>query len=119
MLLCLCAAELTGGGARCTREHWAQPLFKQGTMEYDRDSTRLPYRGWEIRSHLTHVSIEGTVAAGAALFFEQACQCHIISCRQFANGGDAIHAIETKASIWIDDRQSHPRTSYVEHSLLS
>jgi len=88
-------------------------------MEYDRDSTRLSYHGWEIRSHLTHVSFEGTVAAGAMLFFEEACQCHIVSCKQFADGGDAIHAIEIKASLWIDDRETNPRTSHVEPSLLS
>ncbi|OUM02266.1 hypothetical protein [Variovorax sp. JS1663] len=88
-------------------------------MEYDRDSTRLSYHGWEIRSHLTSASFDGTVAAGAMLYFEEACQCHIISCRQFANAGDAIQAIETRASLWIDDRESHPRTSYVEPSLLS
>ena len=88
-------------------------------MEYDRDSTRLSYHGWEIRSHLTAVSFDGTVAAGAMLYFEEACQCHIISCRQFAHGGDAIHAIETRASLWIDDRENNPRTSHVEPSLLS
>lgn len=88
-------------------------------MEHDHDSTRSSYQGWEIRSHLTSVAYDGTVAAGAVLYFDEVCQCHIISCRQFANGGDAIHAIETKASIWIDDRGNHPRTSYVEHSLLS
>jgi hypothetical protein len=59
------------------------------------------------------------VAAGAMLYFEEACRCHIISCRQFADGGDAIHAIETRASLWIDDRQRNPRTSHVEPSLLS
>ena len=48
-------------------------------MEYDRDSTRLSYHGWEIRSHLTSVSLDGTVAAGAMLYFEEACQCHTIS----------------------------------------
>lgn len=79
-------------------------------MEYDRDSTRLPYRGWEIRSHLTHVSLEGTVAAGAMLYFDEACKCHLISCRQFAKGSDAIGAIETKAAHWIDERENHPRT---------
>ena len=88
-------------------------------MEYDRDSTRLSYHGWEIRSHLTGVSFDGTVAAGAMLYFEEACRCHIISCRQFADGDDAIHAIETRASLWIDDRQRNPRTSHVEPSLLS
>ncbi|MDM0078837.1 hypothetical protein QTH90_30830 [Variovorax sp. J2P1-59] len=88
-------------------------------MEYDCDSTRLSYHGWEIRSHLTHASFDGTVAAGAMLYLGEACRCHIISCRQFANGADAIHAIETKASLWIDDRESNPRTSHVEPSLLS
>jgi len=88
-------------------------------MEYDRDSVRLSYHGWEIRSHLTSVSFDGTVAAGATLYFEEACQCHIISCRKFADGGDAIHAIETRASHWIDGRLSKPRTSHVEPPLLS
>lgn len=88
-------------------------------MEYDCDSKRLSYLGWEIRSHLTSVSIDGTVAAGAMLYFQEACQCHMISCRQFADGGHAIHAIETKASLWIDERQRNPRTSHVEPSLLS
>ena len=88
-------------------------------MEHDHDSTRLSYHGWEIRSHLTSVAFDGTVAAGATLHFEEACQCHIISCRQFADGSDAIHAIEIKASNWIDDRESHPRISHVEPSLLS
>ena len=68
-------------------------------MEYDRDSTRLSYHGWEIRSHLTGVSFDGTVAAGAMLYFEEACRCHIISCRQFADGDDAIHAICSKCGI--------------------
>jgi hypothetical protein len=88
-------------------------------MEYDRDSKRLPYHGWEIRSHLTSVSLDGTVAAGTMLYFEEACQCHIISSRRFADGDDAIHAIETRASLWIDDRERNPRTSHVEPSLLS
>lgn len=88
-------------------------------MDYDLDPTRLSYHGWEIRSHLTNVSFDGTLAAAAMLFFEEACQCHIISCRQFANGEDAIHAIEAKASLWIDDRESNPRTPHVESSLLS
>ncbi|MDM0033438.1 hypothetical protein QTI33_14980 [Variovorax sp. J22P271] len=92
-------------------------------MEYDRDSKRLFYHGWEIRSHLTSASFVGTVAAGAMVYFEDACQCHIISCRQFSTGGDAIHAIEIKASLWIDERENHPRTStrisHVEPSLLS
>ena len=92
-------------------------------MEYDRDSKRLSYHGWEIRSHLTSASGEGTVAAGAMVYFEEACAVHIISCRQFADGGDAIHAIEIKASLWIDERESHPRTSTrtsdVEPALLS
>ena len=88
-------------------------------MESDRASRRLSYDGCEIRSHLTSVSFDGTVAARAMLYFEEACQCHVISCRQFANGDDAIHAIEIKASIWIDDREGDPRTSYVEPSLLS
>jgi len=88
-------------------------------MEYDRGSMRLSYHGWEIRSHLTSVSFDGTVAAGAMLYFEKACQCHIISCRKFADGGDAIRAIETRASLWIDGRLSNPGTSHVEPSLLS
>lgn len=88
-------------------------------MEYDRDSTRLSYQGWEISSHLSSVSLGGTVAAGAMLYFKDACQCHIISCRQFAHGSDAIHAIEARASLWIDDRRSNPRTSHVVPSFLS
>ncbi|MGJ7512161.1 hypothetical protein [Variovorax sp. GT1P44] len=88
-------------------------------MDYDRDSRRISYHGWEIRSHLTNVSFDGTVAAGAMLYFQEACQCHIISCRQFAEGRDAIHAIEVKASLWIDDRETHPRTPNVESPLLS
>jgi len=88
-------------------------------MEYDRGSRRISYHGWEIRSHLTSVSFDGTVAAGAMLYLQETCQCHIISCKQFASGDDAIRAIETRASRWIDDRESHPRTSYDESSLLS
>jgi hypothetical protein len=45
--------------------------------------------------------------------------CHVMSCKQFANGSDAIRAIETKAALWIDDRESNPRTDDVEPSLLS
>ena len=88
-------------------------------MEYDRDSKHISYHGWEIQSHLTSVSFDGTVAAGAMLYFEEVCRCHIISCKQFAKGDDAIRAIEIKASLWIDDRETHPRTSHVEPSLLS
>jgi len=77
-------------------------------MEQDQDSIRLPYHGWEIRSHLTGVSLQGTVAAGAMLFFGTVCKCHIVSCRQFVNGGDAIRAIETKAAHWIDDLDPAP-----------
>lgn len=88
-------------------------------MDYDSDSKRLPYHGWEIRSNLTNVSFEGTVAAGATLYFAEACKCHIMSCKQFADGSDAIRAIETKAALWIDDRESNPRTDDVEPSLLS
>lgn len=83
-------------------------------MDYDRDSTRLPYRGWEIRSHLTHISFDGTVAAGAMIYFEEACKCHLVSCKQFVDGFDAIHAIEAKASLWVDDRELNPRSEHVE-----
>jgi hypothetical protein len=88
-------------------------------MEYDRDSKRLPYHGWEIRSNLTNISSDGKVAAAAMLYFAEACKCHIMSCKQFANGSDAIRAIETKAALWIDDRESNPRTGDVLPSLLS
>lgn len=74
-------------------------------MEYDLSDTRLPYRGWEICSHLTSVSIDGTVAAGAVLFVGDDCKCHIVSCKQFVNGSDAISAIEQKAARWIDVRE--------------
>ncbi|RZL89082.1 MAG: hypothetical protein EOP82_21060 [Variovorax sp.] len=87
-------------------------------MENDLDSAPVAYRGWEIRSRLTHVSIEGTVAAGAMLFLDEACKCHIVSCKQFANGGDALGAIERKAALWIDGRETS-RTDHVEPALLS
>ena len=85
-------------------------------MEYDLSSTRLPYRGWEIRSHLTSVSIDGTVAAGAVLSVGDDCKCHIMSCRQFANGCDAIRAIEQRAARWIDVRERSSEASPVEHA---
>jgi hypothetical protein len=82
-------------------------------MEYDLSDTRLPYRGWEIRSHLTSVSIDGTVAAGAVLFVGDVCKCYIVSCKQFVNGSDAISAIEQKAARWIDVREASLETSPV------
>ena len=82
-------------------------------MEHDLDAIRLPYRGWEIRIHLTSVSIEGTVAAGAVLFAGGNCKCYIVSCKQFANGSDALRAIEQKAARWIDDREASSETSAV------
>ena len=78
-------------------------------MEYDSDSTRLLYHGWEIRSHLTHCSLNGTVAAGAMLFLGEACKCHIVSSKQFADSANAISAIETKAVLWIDVFEISPR----------
>jgi len=82
-------------------------------MEYDISDARLPYRGWDIRSHLTSVSIDGTVAAGAVLFFGDDCNCYIVSCKQFVNGSDAIRAIEHKAARWIDAREASSETSPV------
>jgi hypothetical protein len=88
-------------------------------MDHDFASKRLPYQGWEVRSRLTHVSFEGTVAAGAELFVDEVCMCHLVSCKQFAHGSDAISAIERKATLWIDDRGTHSRSSDVAAALLS
>ncbi|MDM0115975.1 hypothetical protein QTI66_27755 [Variovorax sp. J22R133] len=92
-------------------------------MDYDADSVRLPYLGWEVRSHLTNLSIDGTVAAGAMLYFAEACKCHLISCRQFTDGGDAIRAIQVKATQWIDAHEPAPESTHKqqhdEPSLLS
>jgi hypothetical protein len=88
-------------------------------MDSDFASKRLPYQGWEVRSRLTHVSLEGTVAAGAELFVDEVCICHLVSCKQFVHGSDAIRAIERKATLWIDDRATHPRSSHVAAALLS
>lgn len=80
-------------------------------MEYDISDARLSYRGGEIRSHLTSVSIDGTVAAGAVVFVGDDCKCYIISCKQFVNGSDAIRAIEQKAARWIDVREAGLETT--------
>lgn len=88
-------------------------------MQNDLGASHTPYRGWEIRSHLTHVSPEGTVAAGAAVFIGDDCKCHIVSCRQFVNGGDALLAIERKAALWIDSLETSPGADLVEPALLS
>ena len=82
-------------------------------MDYDHDSVRLPYHGWEVRSHLTQVSGQGTVAAGAMLYFGEACKCHLVSCMQFADGGAAIRSIEDKATRWIDGRESSSESRHV------
>ena len=88
-------------------------------MDHDFVSKRLPYLGWEVRSRLTSISLDGTVAAGAELYVDEVLKCHLVSCRQFASGSDAITAIERKATLWIDDREAHPRSSHVEPALLS
>jgi len=33
------------------------------------------------------------------LYLQETCQFHIISCRQFTSGDDAIRAIETRVSL--------------------
>ena len=88
-------------------------------MDYDFDSKRLPYQGWEVRSRLTHVSLEGTVAAGAELYIDEVLKCHLVSCKQFVHGSDAISAIERKATLWIDDSATRSRSSDVAAALLS
>ena len=88
-------------------------------MDHDFVSKRLPYQGWEVRSRLTHVSLEGTVAAGADLYVDEILKCHLVSCKQFAHGRDAIRAIEGKATLWIDDRETHSRSNDVAAALLS
>ncbi|MDM0022516.1 hypothetical protein [Variovorax saccharolyticus] len=80
-------------------------------MDYKRGSKRLSYHAWEIRSHLTSASIDGTVAAGAMLHFDETCECHIIPSKKFPSGGEAIQALEIKASLCIDESESHPGTS--------
>jgi hypothetical protein len=82
-------------------------------MDFDRDSVRLPYHGWEVRSHLTRAASDGTVAAGAMVYFGEACRCHLISCRQYTDGGDALRAIESKATQWIDAHQPDTGASHV------
>jgi hypothetical protein len=77
-------------------------------MDYSYESKRLPYYGWEVRSRLTRTSIEGTVAAGAEIFVEDVCKCHIISSEQFAEAKDALDAIERKARHWINGREVEP-----------
>ncbi|MBU1359317.1 MAG: hypothetical protein KKC85_12415 [Gammaproteobacteria bacterium] len=74
-------------------------------MELDLDAPGVLYRGWEIRSRLTHLSIEGTVAASAEVYLRGDCKCHFVSCRQFVLGDQALAAIEDKATRWIDQRQ--------------
>ena len=88
-------------------------------MDYDFASKRLPYQGWEVRSRLTHISLEGTVAAGAELYVDEILKCHLVSCKQFVHGGDAISAIERKATLWIDGRGTHSRSSDVAAALPS
>lgn len=88
-------------------------------MQVDPDANRTHHRGWEIRTHLTCVSLEGTVAAGATVFIGDDCQCHIVSCHQFANSSDALLAIERKAARWIDGHQATPGADLVEPALLS
>lgn len=58
-------------------------------MDFDRDSKRVPYHGWKIRSYLTNASFDGIVAAGA------------------------------RAMLWIDNCKSNPRRDDVEPSRLS
>ena len=87
-------------------------------MDHDPDFVRLPYHGWEVRSRLTHVSFDGTVAAGAMLYFEEACKCHLMSSQQFARGDEALRAIEVKATHWIDQRETSAKTSHDEPALL-
>ncbi|MDR6854815.1 hypothetical protein [Variovorax guangxiensis] len=87
-------------------------------MDHDPDFVRLPYHGWDVCSRLTHVSLDGTVAAGALLYFEEACKCHLLSSQQFARGEEAIRAIEVKATRWIDQRETSATTSNDEPRLL-
>jgi len=72
-------------------------------MQQHRDFIRHPYRGWEIRSRLAGASLEEIVRAAAALFLAEACKCNIVLCRQFANDGDAIRAVEERAELWAND----------------
>ena len=88
-------------------------------MNHDSDFVRLLYLGWEVRSRLTHASYDGTVAAGATLYFQEACKCHLMSSRQFAQGDEALRAIEVKATHWIDQREASARTSHDEPALFS
>ncbi len=101
------------------RTDGTQPIAYKGSMDYDFASKRLPYQGWEVRSRLTHVSMEGTVAAGAELYVGEVLKCHLVSCKQFALGSDAISAIERKATLWIDDSRTHSRSNDVAAALLS
>ena len=96
----------------------SDPREKQA-MDDDRNFIRLPYQGWEVRSHLTQLSFDGTVAAGAMLYFEEACKCHLMSSKQFAKGNDAIRAIEVKATQWIDERATTDKASHDKPALLS
>jgi hypothetical protein len=87
-------------------------------MDHDPDFVRLPYLGWEVRSRLTHASYDGTVAAGAMLYFEEACKCHLMSSQQFVHADEAIRAIEVKATHWIDQHETSTKTRHDEPSLL-
>jgi hypothetical protein len=91
-------------------------------MNHDPDDTpsvSLSYHGWKVRSSLTHVFFDGTVAAGAMLYLEEACKCHLTSSKQFARGEEALRAIEVKATHWIDQREESAKTSHDEPALLS
>ena len=50
---------------------------------------------------------------------DEVCKCHLVSCKQFVHGSDAISAIERKATLWIDDRATRSRSSDVAAALLS
>ncbi|WP_213959119.1 MULTISPECIES: hypothetical protein [unclassified Variovorax] len=89
-------------------------------MDHDSDSIRLRYHGWDVRSNLMQSSLDGMVAAGAMLYFDEACKCHLVSCRQFANAGVAIQAIQLKATQWIDAREATAEeVAHVEPTFLS
>ena len=75
-------------------------------MDYSFEPKRLAYRGWEVRSALAPVSMEGMFSAGAELYAGNICKCHLVSCKQFPTANDAISAIELKAAQWIDDRET-------------
>lgn len=77
------------------------------------DLRHLTYHGWEVRSRLAHPSPEGTLSAGAEVFMDEICMCHLVSCMQFATASAALIAIERKATLWIDDRESNPWSNRV------